>query len=208
MAASGATPFPQLQQALASEVRKRFPGAEPVTDYGMAGWRIRRPCAVEWTHGTVDPNFVSVHLADRRQGTTLHIWNPLDWKGLDKHRAELEEAGFRVMVGCLQFTRKQPYPLDAVCRVLDGMQRLMQDDKGQVPPYKTPRPSPDAASRPSGGKKAGTAARAAAKGRRAAKGNAATPPRAKGKGAAQGSRAATRARPRKARPSLARARKR
>jgi hypothetical protein len=139
--AEGATPFPDIEAALERELLARFPGAERVQAYGMRGWRIRRPRAVAWTHGTMDPNFLYVSLADRRQGTTLHIWNPLDWKGLSKSKVELERAGFKVMVSCLQFTRKRPYPLEAVARLLDRAARDMEGDVGQVPPYRTPRPA-------------------------------------------------------------------
>lgn len=151
--APGRTPFAQVQAALAVEVRKRFPHATPAREYGIDGWRIRRPRPVEWTHGTVDPNFVMVGLADRKRATVLHLWNPLDWRGLAKSRSQLEAAGFQVMVGCLQFTRAKPYPMDAIASLLDKVAADFQSDAGQVPPYRTPRPRNKA--RKSSGKAAG-----------------------------------------------------
>jgi len=141
---SGKTPFAQIQAMLATEVKKRFPKAVPVREYGIDGWQIARQKRVEWTHGTVDPNYVLVGVADRKQGPVLHLWNPLDWKGLGKHRTQLEAAGFKVMVGCLQFNRQKPYPMAAVAAVLDAVQADLASDSGQVPPYRTPRPKKQA----------------------------------------------------------------
>lgn len=174
----GRTPFADIQAWLAAEVRNRFPGAEPVHAYGMDGWRIPRRRRVEWTHGTVDPNFILLALADRKRATTLHLWNPLDWKCLGRRRAPLEAAGFKVMVGCLQFTRQKPYPVDAVAALLDQVQADMASDAGQTWPYRTPRPKARAPSRakpPSGtrgratGKGAKTAPKVARERRKPAK---------------------------------------
>jgi uncharacterized protein YdhG (YjbR/CyaY superfamily) len=128
VAGPGATPYPDVEAWLRKAVKARFPKAKEINEYGMVGWRVQRGRTVEWTTGTVDPNFVSVFLGDRKQGITLHLWVPLPGATLSARKAELEKAGFKVMVGCLQFTRKQPYPTAAVEALLDGIKKRLADD--------------------------------------------------------------------------------
>jgi hypothetical protein len=115
---------PRLQAIhgeLDRRIRKLFPGAQASTDWNMLGWKVRRPRRVEWTHGTMDPNLLYVGIAERKSGITLHIWNPVEHDGLNRREAQLSAAGFKVMVGCLQFNRKGDYPVDAVVGILEGI---------------------------------------------------------------------------------------
>lgn len=75
--------------------------------------------------GTIDPNFVYIFLAKRKNGITLHYWDPVRPYGLKQNAAAFEEAGFKVMVGCLQFNRKGPFPIGAVRGLLENLARQM-----------------------------------------------------------------------------------
>jgi hypothetical protein len=115
-----------LKEALDDHLRRRFPRVEPVVAYGMHGWRMKRPRPVEWTTGTIDPAYVHVFVAERKQGITLHLWNPYQPDLFGRHAKSLEAAGFKVMVGCLQFNRKGDYPVDAVLPLLDAIAAAMK----------------------------------------------------------------------------------
>lgn len=108
-----------LKAELEQQLLRLFPHVEPVFAYGLHGWRMKRLRPVEWTVGTVDPAYVHVFVAERAQGITLHVWSPFDPKLLARHRSDLDAAGFKVMVGCLQFNRKSDYPVDAVRPLLE-----------------------------------------------------------------------------------------
>lgn len=108
-----------LKQSLEDQLRQLFPAVEPVFAYGLHGWRMKRLRPVAWTVGTIDPAYVHVFVAERAQGITLHVWSPFDPALLQRHREALGGAGFKVMVGCLQFNRKADYPLQAVRPLLE-----------------------------------------------------------------------------------------
>lgn len=91
----------------------------------MRGWRIPTNAGLAEWKGTIDPNFVHVFLAERKQGLTLHFWNPLDPGALHREKTGLREAGFKVMVGCLQFNRKGDFPIAAVLPLLDAARRAI-----------------------------------------------------------------------------------
>lgn len=107
------------------EIRRLFPQAEARRDYSMKGWRIARSTHIKTWEGTIDPNFLHIYIAERKNGITLHFWNPFDPYHLKRHSKELEGAGFKVMVGCLQFTRKGDYPVRAVVPLLESARRAM-----------------------------------------------------------------------------------
>ena len=74
-----------------------------------------------------------MYLAERKSGITLHLWNPVDFYGLRARTAELERAGFKVMVGCLVFTRKSEYPVGLVTDVLKDVKISLDNDaRGDV----------------------------------------------------------------------------
>ena len=103
--------FREVHAAIGRAVRDLFAGAEPSFRFRMPGWKIPRPRKVDPASvaGTLDPNWVQVHLVERKSGITLHLWNPVDLNGFRRRKAELERAGFKLMVGCLQLTRKSEY---------------------------------------------------------------------------------------------------
>ena len=113
---------PQFQAAiegLEPIVGSTFPTAEEIFEWGMPGWRLPRKIHLDPGYkGTVDQRYVMILLASRKAGITLHLWNPADYHSLEHHRGPLEKAGFKVMVGCLQFNRKAPFPVAAVTPLL------------------------------------------------------------------------------------------
>jgi uncharacterized protein YdhG (YjbR/CyaY superfamily) len=103
-------------------VRARFPNAEATFEWSMPGWKAPREHVPEARVGTIDPAYVWIFLVDRKAGITLHFWNPADYYFLDQHKAALQQAGFKVMRGCLQFNRKGAYPVAAVERLLAAIE--------------------------------------------------------------------------------------
>lgn len=115
-----------LRDQLDSELRRLFGNrVEAVTAYNVHGWRIQRPVTIPNWKGTIDPNFVHVGVAERKAGITLFLWNPAEPQILRLHAEELAAAGFKVMVGCLQFNRKSAFPLDAVVPILTAIRKTM-----------------------------------------------------------------------------------
>jgi hypothetical protein len=114
--------FRAVFSAVESVVRKRFPNAEATFESGMPGWKVPREHVPEARIGTIDPAYVWIFLAERKAGITLHVWNPADYYFLDQHKAALQQAGFKVMRGCLQFNRKGAYPVAAVERLLAAIE--------------------------------------------------------------------------------------
>lgn len=126
---TGSPRFAAVRSALESEVIRLFPDARPSSDYNMAGWRIPRPRRIDSWKGTIDPNFVHIFLAERKNGITLHFWNPYNPYGLKQNAATFEAAGFKVMVGCLQFNRKGEFPMAAVARLLESVRGEMDGER-------------------------------------------------------------------------------
>ncbi len=122
--------FREIHETLGRTVYTLFPEAEPAFAFGMPGWRIARRRRIDpgSVRGTLDPNWVQVYLVERKSGVTLHLWNPVDFNGAHRRRAELSRVGFKVMVGCLQFNRKSDYPMDAVRRLLEEVRRSLEAD--------------------------------------------------------------------------------
>ena len=121
-------------------IRKSFPGAERFFAFGMPGWKIeRRLRPGEKQVGTLDPHFVFICLAERKAGITLHLWNPADYGGLDRSRESLTEVGFKVMRGCIQYTRKGDYPIAAVAALLAGVKRSLGERAGAT--ARRPKPA-------------------------------------------------------------------
>ncbi len=114
--------------ALESAVQKVFPEAEASIAWDMACWKIPRPVdkVNSEAKGTFDPAVVVVGLADRKAGPTLHIWHPGAYDLLDQNAAWLKEAGFKVMKGCLPWSRKSDYPIEAVQRILQAARDVDQ----------------------------------------------------------------------------------
>lgn len=127
---SGASPrLEETHARLGGMIRKRFPEAQEIFEYNLRGWKIRRPVEVTEWKGTIDPNWIRIYVAQRKQGMTIHVWNPSDPEALKKHK-ELAAVGFKTMVGCLQYNRKGDVPLDALEPLLEGMRRAWDAEAG------------------------------------------------------------------------------
>lgn len=110
-----AEPFPAVKRRFDALVQDVFPNARRGTFAGIAGWSVPRPPrAPRYQGGTMPGDVLILGLADRKAGPTAYIWLSSPEAGLEARRSQLEAAGFKVMVGCLVFTKKQPYPFDAL----------------------------------------------------------------------------------------------
>lgn len=120
-------PEPQaVAQALAAAVNEAFPTASPTKAYGMDGWQVPLPASVRPAKvGTMDPSKILLLCRAGKSGITLHVWNPLDHGVIQRHEEELVAAGFQPMVGCIRYTKKQPYPVEVVRRFLLAMRKGM-----------------------------------------------------------------------------------
>lgn len=106
----------------------RFRRVEPTFAYNMHGWRIRRPTDIQDWKGTIDPNWILIGIAERKQGITIHLWNPYEPGGLKKNEVKLKSAGYQVMVGCVNYNRKGDVPLEPLAPILDGMAAAMANE--------------------------------------------------------------------------------
>ena len=130
-----ATPrFREVYESLARAVHELFPDASDSFQFKMPGWKIprRRRVDPKSVAGTLDPNWVQIYLVERKSGITLQLWNPVDFNGFRRHRAELERAGFKLMVGCIQFNGKSAYPIGLVVDLLKDIEKSLEED-GRVP---------------------------------------------------------------------------
>ena len=114
-----------IHSALDQEIKRRFPNAESRFEYNMHGWKTARPVKIESWKGTIDPNFLHMYIAERKNGITFHIWNTYNPYGLKQRSKELTAAGFKVMVACLVYNRKGDYPIGAVTPIFDSMRKDM-----------------------------------------------------------------------------------
>ena len=114
--------FREAYAAVREAVEAAFPDAAPVEAWGMVGWQAPRPPEAVPAEpvGTLDPALVFVGLADRKAGPTLHVWHPGAYDLLDRNAAWLRDAGFKVMKGCLPWTRKAAYPAGTVRRLIEA----------------------------------------------------------------------------------------
>lgn len=117
--------FRALRDALDGLVRSVFPEAEPVEAHGMTGWQValRDPPPAETWKSTFDRTHFQVFLAPGKAGVTLHVWHPDHPHLLREHEGALSAAGWRVMVGCLRWSRKAGPPLESLRAVLESVRR-------------------------------------------------------------------------------------
>ena len=122
--------FKQVYADIEAVVRGIFPTAERVVAYKMPGFKIRiGDEGVKSWRGTIDPNYLQLFLVERKSGITLHLWNPRDYDGLERRRAELSAVGFKVMRGCIQWNRKQAYPVETVRSLLESVKQHLQEPR-------------------------------------------------------------------------------
>ncbi len=112
--------FRALHAALGELVLELFPDAEPTVDWNMAGWRVPvpdPPAEEEWK-GTMPRTYFAFFPSEKKAGLTFHVWHPKDPYILKENADWLKGAGFKPMVGCLQWNRKADVPLDVFRRLL------------------------------------------------------------------------------------------
>lgn len=117
--------FQDVHADIGRGMRSVFPDAAPVVAHGMAGWQVAvpdPPPESEW-RGTLDRIHLQVFPSERKAGITTHVWDPKDPSLLKRHEPMLRDAGFKVMVGCLQWNRQAPFPADAI----EGLLRAAKD---------------------------------------------------------------------------------
>ena len=122
--------FREVYASLAEAIHRLFPDAEALFESRMPGWRIPRRRRVDpaTVKGPLDPNWVQVHLVERKSGITLHLWNPADLNAFRYRKAELERAGFKLLVNSIQFNRKSAYPTDLVVSLLEDVKKSLEQD--------------------------------------------------------------------------------
>lgn len=120
--------FRALHDAIGGLVRARWPAARveliyPGEAYEMAAWLVPvpdHPPKESWK-GTMPNDTFVVGPTQTKSGMTIHVWHP-NQPGLLKDNAHwLAAAGFKPMVGCLQWNRKAPVDLEAFGRLLDAV---------------------------------------------------------------------------------------
>lgn len=122
------TDFRTLHQEVGNLVKQRWPNArEEVvcqgTSYEMAAYVVplaEHPPKEAWT-GTLPHDVLVVGPTEKKAGTTIHIWHPNHPYLLKDNADWLKAAGFKPMVGCLQWNRKAPLDLGALAHLLEAL---------------------------------------------------------------------------------------
>lgn len=112
-----------LRAALQEAVHAVFPQAEPVEAHGMTGWqvRLRDPPPAQTWRGTFDRTHLQVFVAEGASALTVHVWHPGHPDLLRRHEGALAAAGWKVMVGCLRWTRRGEPSLEPLRAVLESV---------------------------------------------------------------------------------------
>lgn len=119
--------FQALHAAIGDLVRARWPDAERKVvgegSYEMPAYVVpvpEHPPRESWT-GTMPHDVFIIAPTEKKAGVTTHLWHP-NRPGLIQENAEwLAAAGYKPMVGCLQWNRKATMDLDALARLLDDV---------------------------------------------------------------------------------------
>ncbi len=119
--------FQALHADIHAAVLRCFPDARPVVAFGMAAFQVPLPdppAADTWI-GTQPRTHLTVAPTEKKAGITVHVWHPNRPSLLADNAAWLKEAGFKPMVGCLQWNRKAPFPMDAFEKLLHAAKAAM-----------------------------------------------------------------------------------
>lgn len=114
---------PYIHAALDAIIRSIFPAAEPVEAHGMSGWQVELqnpPPEATW-RGTFDRTHLQLFATEKKSAITVHVWHPGHPYLLREHGDALAAAGWKVMVGCLRWTRKGEPPLDPLRDLLESV---------------------------------------------------------------------------------------
>lgn len=117
--------FQVLHERIGDLVRARWPAATlEVTgeaSYEMPSYVIpvAHPPAADTWKGTMPRDVFVVAPTEKKAGITIHVWHPNHPYLLKDNADWLAEAGYKPMVGCLQWNRKAEPDLDAFAKLLD-----------------------------------------------------------------------------------------
>lgn len=113
--------FRLLHAEIGLRIDAAFDDVEAVEAFGMPAFMVplRDPPPEEEWRGTIPRTHITIAPTQKRAGITLHVWHPKAPHLLRDNEGWLREAGFKVMVGCLQWNRKAELPLDAVDRLIE-----------------------------------------------------------------------------------------
>lgn len=112
--------FQELHARIGGIVKHRFPGTRLVEAWDIAAWQAPisdPPPASSWK-GTLPRDVFTVGPTEKKAGITVHVWHPNHPYLLKENEAMLKQAGFKVMVGCLQWNKKADFPIDALDQLL------------------------------------------------------------------------------------------
>ena len=112
--------FQALHREMGQLVHAVFPQARPIVSWGMPAWAVavpRPPAETAW-RGTLPRTELTIGPTEKKSGVTMHFWHPNQPNILAENRDWLTQAGFKVMVGCVQWNRKSDFPIAAFERLL------------------------------------------------------------------------------------------
>ncbi len=122
----GSEPFQALHAAIGELLKQRWPDTHlghvfPDTKFAMVAWLIPltdAPPESSWK-GTMPRDLFVVGPTEKKAGITIHIWHPNHPYLLKENADWLKKAGYKPMVGCLQWNRKASPDLAAFAQLLD-----------------------------------------------------------------------------------------
>ncbi len=109
-----------MHKALGTAVREVFSEATKSVAWNMPGWIIpvpQPPAEADWK-GTLPRTHLTILASEKKAGLTFHVWHPNRPGLLQEEAAWLKAAGFKPMVGCVQWNRKGDPPMEAFERLL------------------------------------------------------------------------------------------
>lgn len=119
--------FQEIHEQIGQIIKARWPDARLEVagegTYEMPSYVIpieNPPDADAW-RGTMPRDVFIIAPTEKKAGITIHVWHPNVPYLLKDHAETLAAAGYKPMVGCLQWNRKSPPDLDAFAALLDTL---------------------------------------------------------------------------------------
>lgn len=117
--------FEELHRAIGELVQARWPDAVR-KNVGEGAYELDayvvpvpdHPPKESWK-GTLPNDVFVIGPTEKKAGITIHVWHPNHPYLLKENADWLAEAGFKPMVGCLQWNRKAPLDLESFGKLLD-----------------------------------------------------------------------------------------
>lgn len=120
--------FQALHARIGELLQARWPETRlehvfPDTSYDMQAWVVPVPDhpPKETWKGTMPNDVFVVGPTQKKAGITIHVWHPNHPYLLKDNADWLKEAGFKPMVGCLQWNRKADVPIEALAKLFDEL---------------------------------------------------------------------------------------